>query len=61
MYRNFIDYPAIADKKIVEPATTKQTYFEKHKKAILITGAVVFLGLMILPDVMIRKYVPFVK
>lgn len=68
MYRNFIDYPQRKVKvaKRVRMATgdetaTSQTWFEKNRKAIMIVGVVVIVGLLIIPDVYIRKYVPWVK
>ena len=42
-------------------ATTEQTWFEKNQKAIVIAGLIVLAGLLFLPDVLIKKYMPFVK
>lgn len=39
----------------------KVGFFEKNKKVIMITGIVVLAALLFLPDIYIRKYVPWVK
>jgi hypothetical protein len=68
MYHNFIDYPQNKVKvaKRVRMATgdevpTSQTWFQKNQKAIMVVGAVIIVGLLIIPDAYIRKYVPWVK
>jgi hypothetical protein len=48
-----------ADGTVTDPAP--QTFFQKHQKAIMIGGLIVIAGLVLLPDVLIRKYVPWVK
>jgi hypothetical protein len=69
MYRNFIDYPLkkVQTAKRVKMATgdevapAEQTWLQRNKKPLLIVGAVLLVGLLVLPDALIRKYVPFVK
>ena len=39
----------------------KQGFFEKNKKTIMIVGVIVIAALLLLPDALIRKYVPWVK
>jgi hypothetical protein len=39
----------------------KQNFFQRNQKTILIVGAIVIVGLLIIPDVYLRKYVPWVK
>lgn len=39
----------------------EKTFFEKHKNAIVIAGIIVIAALLFVPDVYIRKYVPWVK
>jgi hypothetical protein len=44
-----------------ETTVVTQTFWQKNQKTILIVGAVVLAGLLFLPDVYLRKYVPWVK
>jgi hypothetical protein len=43
------------------PPTVVPGFFERNKKVILIAGVVVIAGLLFIPDVYLRKYVPWVK
>ncbi len=72
MYHNFIDYPIkkvqtvkrVKKAKMAtgdEVAPTGQTWLQKNKKPLLIVGGIILVGLLILPDALIRKYVPFIK
>jgi hypothetical protein len=36
-------------------------FFEKNKKVIIIISVVIIAGLLLVPDIYIRKYVPWVK
>lgn len=45
----------------MEAVQENKTFFEKNKKAIMITGLVVIAALFLIPDVYIRKYMPWVK
>ena len=40
---------------------SEMTWFQRNQKAIMIGGAILIAGLLLLPDALIRKYVPFVK
>lgn len=67
-YRNFIDYPTsrpVIKKKrnatADSTAPASQSFFEKNKKAIMIGGAIIIIGLLLVPDVYLRKYIPWVK
>jgi hypothetical protein len=42
-------------------ATEEKNWFERNQKTIVITGIVVVVALLLLPDALIRKYVPWVK
>lgn len=42
-------------------ATEEKTWIERNKKVIIIAGLVVIAALFLVPDVYIRKYVPWVK
>ncbi len=42
-------------------AVVEKTWFEKNQKTIVIVGLVVLAGLLFLPDVLIKRYVPFVE
>lgn len=44
-----------------EELPVTQTFFQKHQDAIMITGLIVIAGLLFIPDVYLRKYVPWVK
>lgn len=66
MYKNFIEYPLDVKRKnrfatgdAVE--TTQKTWIQRNEKALIIGGVIILAGLLFLPDVLIRKYVPFVK
>jgi len=71
MYHNFIDYPQkpqTKTRKIVrvkmatgDEVPTSQTWFQKNRKAIMVVGIIAIVGLFIIPDAYIRKYVPWVK
>ncbi|MFA6573711.1 MAG: hypothetical protein WCT13_06140 [Patescibacteria group bacterium] len=39
----------------------QKNFFERNKKVIMITGFVVIAALLFVPDVYLRKYVPWVK
>jgi hypothetical protein len=41
--------------------TENKTWFERNRKTIMIAGLVVIAALLFVPDVYIRKYVPWVK
>lgn len=42
-------------------AQTEKSFFERNKNAILIGGIVLIVIIGIVPDIYIRKYVPWVK
>jgi hypothetical protein len=42
-------------------ASEEKSFFEKNKKAIVITGFVVIAALLLIPDIYLRKFVPWVK
>ena len=42
-------------------ATEEKGFLEKNRNAIMIAGLVVIAALLFVPDVYIRKYVPWVK
>lgn len=39
----------------------QKNFFERNKKVIIITGVVVIAALLFVPDIYLRKYVPWVK
>jgi hypothetical protein len=41
--------------------TAQKGFFERNQKTILIVGAIVIAGLLLIPDAILRKYVPWVK
>lgn len=41
--------------------TEEKSWFERNQKTIVITGLVVIAALLIVPDVYLRKFVPWVK
>ena len=41
--------------------TEKQTWFQRNQKAIMIASLILIAGLLLLPDALIKKYVPWVK
>jgi hypothetical protein len=45
----------------MDTSKENQTWLQRNQKAILIGGIVIVALLLIIPDVYLRKYVPFVK
>ncbi len=41
--------------------TENKTWFERNQKKIMIGGLIVIAALLLVPDIYIRKYVPWVK
>jgi hypothetical protein len=41
--------------------TEKQSFFQRNKKTIIIAGVITLAALLFIPDVYLRKYVPWVK
>jgi hypothetical protein len=45
----------------VTPAVVQPNWFQRNQKVIIIGGMVVIAALLFVPDVYIRKYLPWVK
>jgi len=65
MYRNFIDYPRSSKKRVRmatgEDTPSQKNWYQRNETTILIVCGIALAGLLLLPDALIRKYVPFVK
>jgi hypothetical protein len=44
-----------------ETTVTTQSWFQRNQKTVLIITGVAILALLLLPDALIKKYVPWVK
>lgn len=42
-------------------ATEEKGFFEKNKKVIIVSGIIFLAALLFVPDVYIKKYVPWIK